>query len=84
MTRAAGVVLEHVKAHGALYNQASDDPLLAASVARAVRAFDPHLILIARSGSLQSNIARELGLAVAEEVFIDRGYDREGRLLSRH
>jgi UPF0271 protein len=84
VTRAAGVALEHVKVHGALYNQASDDPLLAAAVARAVRAFDPHLILIARSGSLQSNIARDLGLAVAEEVFIDRGYDREGRLLPRH
>jgi 5-oxoprolinase (ATP-hydrolysing) subunit A len=84
VTRAAGVAVEHVKAHGALYNQASDNPLLAAAVARAVRAFDPHLILIARSGSLQSNIARELGLTVAEEVFIDRGYDREGRLLPRH
>jgi UPF0271 protein len=84
MTRAAGVALEHVKAHGSLYNQASDDPLLAAAVARAVRAFDPHLILIARSGSLQSTIGRDLGVTVAEEVFIDRGYDGEGRLLPRH
>src|SRR5215472_1150299 len=84
MTRAGGVALEHVKAHGALYNQASDDPLLAAAVARAVWAFDPHLILIARSGSLQSTIGRDLGLTVAEEVFIDRGYDSGGRLLPRH
>jgi 5-oxoprolinase (ATP-hydrolysing) subunit A len=83
MTRAAGVSLQHVKVHGALYNQAADDPLLAAAVARAVRAFDPHLILVARSGSLQSNIARDLGLVVAEEVFIDRGYDRAGHLLPR-
>jgi 5-oxoprolinase (ATP-hydrolysing) subunit A len=84
VARAAGAALSHVKLHGALYNQASDDPLLATAVARCILAFDPRLILIARSGSIQSRVARELGLAVAEEVFIDRGYDAEGRLLPRH
>jgi UPF0271 protein len=84
MARAAGATISHVKLHGALYNQASDDPLLATAVARCVLAFDPELILIGRSGSIQIRIARELGLAVAEEVFIDRGYDAEGRLLPRH
>jgi UPF0271 protein len=84
VARAAGASLSHVKLHGALYNQASDDPLLATAVARGVLAFDPSLILVARSGSTQSRIAREMGLVVAEEVFIDRGYDAEGRLLPRH
>jgi 5-oxoprolinase (ATP-hydrolysing) subunit A len=83
VARAAGATISHVKLHGALYNQASDDPVLATAVARCILAFDPELILIARSGSIQSRIAREMGLVVAEEVFIDRGYDAEGRLLSR-
>ena len=83
VARGAGAVLSHVKLHGALYNEASDDPLLATAVARSIRSFDPHLILIARAGSLQSRIARDLGLLVAEEVFIDRGYDAQGRLLPR-
>jgi UPF0271 protein len=84
VARAAGATLSHVKLHGALYNQASDDPLLATAVARCVLAFDTSLILIARSGSIQSRIAKEMGLVVAEEAFIDRGYDAQGRLLPRH
>jgi UPF0271 protein len=84
VAQAAGATLAHVKLHGALYNQASDDPALATAVARCILAFDPQLFLVARSGSIQSRIAREMGLAVAEEVFIDRGYDAQGRLLSRH
>jgi UPF0271 protein len=84
VARAAGAALSHVKLHGALYNQASDDPPLATAVARCIRAFDSQLILIARAGSIQSRIAREHGLIVADEVFIDRGYDSDGRLLPRH
>jgi UPF0271 protein len=84
VARAAGAALSHIKLHGALYNQASDDPVLATSVARCILAFDPSLILIARSGSIQGSVAREMGLAVAEEVFIDRGYDADGRLLARN
>src|SRR5258706_8548688 len=37
MARAAGVDVRHVKAHGALYNAATRDGALAASIARAVR-----------------------------------------------
>jgi 5-oxoprolinase (ATP-hydrolysing) subunit A len=83
VARAAGAALQHVKPHGALYNAAADDSALAAAVARAVRAFDSDLILVARAGSLQVQVARELGLRVAEEAFADRGYDSAGRLLPR-
>ena len=83
VARAAGVALRHVKPHGALYNAAADDEALAAAVARAVRAFDPALALVARAGSLQVEVARGLGLRVAEEAFADRGYDARGRLLPR-
>jgi UPF0271 protein len=83
IARAAGASLRHVKPHGALYNAAADDPELAAAIVRAVRAFDPALILVARASSFQVRVARELGLCVAEEAFIDRGYDAAGRLLPR-
>lgn len=83
VARAMGVSLQHVKAHGALYNAASDDTALAEAIARAVRAYDPELILMARAGSVQASVGREMGLRVAEEAFADRGYDRQGRLLPR-
>src|SRR5215472_2546722 len=44
IAHAAGATLQHVKAHGALYNAASDDPALAAAIARAVRAYDANLV----------------------------------------
>src|SRR6266542_3925003 len=37
LSRVAGSDLRHVKPHGALYNRAARDPVLAASIARAVR-----------------------------------------------
>ena len=83
MARGAGVVLRHVKPHGALYNIAADDETQAAAVVRAVRAFNPDLTLVARAGSHMVRGAREAGLRVAEEAFIDRGYDNAGRLLPR-
>ncbi len=82
--RAAGATMQHVKPHGALYNAAADDMQLAMAVARAVRGFDPNLILVARANSLQVKVGRDMGLRVAEEAFIDRGYDAQGRLLPRN
>ena len=83
MARGAGIVLRHVKPHGALYNTAADDETQAAAVVRAVLAFNPDLTLVARAGSHMVTVAREAGLRVAEEAFIDRGYDSAGRLLPR-
>lgn len=83
IARAAGAALRHVKPHGALYNDAADDPELAAAIARAVRLSDPSLVLVARAGSAQVGVARALGVRVAQEAFADRGYDARGRLLPR-
>lgn len=83
IARAAGATMQHVKPHGALYNAAADDPQLAMAIARAVLDFDRRLILVARANSLQVKVAQDLGVRVAEEAFIDRGYDGEGRLLPR-
>src|ERR1700677_321018 len=43
MLRAEGGALAHVKAHGALYNQAAREPELAHCIARAIRDFNPRL-----------------------------------------
>ena len=47
----AGVPLHHVKPHGALYNMAAKDPVLAAAICRAVQAAAPGAVLLALSGS---------------------------------
>jgi UPF0271 protein len=83
VARGMGARLHHVKPHGALYNVAADDPALASAIAEAVYTYDPALILVARAGSPQVAISRTHGLLVAEEAFIDRGYDAQGKLLPR-
>jgi UPF0271 protein len=78
-----GLRLAHVKPHGALYNAAARDIRVAQAIARAVRAWDPALILIGLAGSQLVAAGEAAGLAVLNEAFADRRYGADGRLVSR-
>jgi UPF0271 protein len=78
-----GVPLRHVKPHGALYNMAVRDRVLAEAIVRAVRAFDRPLILFALPGSELAAAGERAGLAVAIEGFADRAYEADGSLTPR-
>lgn len=80
---AEGVRLQHVKAHGALYNQACRERALADAIAQAVAAFDRTLVLFGLPGSELLHAGERAGLHVAAEVFADRAYERDGSLASR-
>jgi 5-oxoprolinase (ATP-hydrolysing) subunit A len=75
--------LQHVKAHGALYNMGLRNEELARAVAGAVKEVDPGLILVGMAGSAWITAGRELGLRVACEVFADRAVNPDGTLVSR-
>ena len=81
--KSAGVPLQHVKPHGALYNMAGKDYKLALAIAKAVQAFDPSLILMGLAGSESVKAAQDIGLPVAREVFADRAYMPDGSLVPR-
>ena len=83
IARAAGTTVHHVKPHGALYNMAARDRALADAVARAVRDFDPSLILVGLAGGALIDAARTTGLRVAREAFCDRRYRANGSLTPR-
>lgn len=80
---AAGTHLSHVKAHGALYNQAAKDRAIADAIARAVRRFNPKLVLVGLAGSALIDMGQEHGLQVSAEAFPDRGYQPDGSLIPR-
>ena len=80
---ALGGRLRHVKAHGALYNMAARDAMLAEAIAHAVRDFDPSLVLFGLAGSELVRAGRDAGLVVANEVFADRTYQPDGSLTAR-
>lgn len=80
---ALGGRLNHVKAHGALYNMAARDGTLADAIARAVKDVDPGLILFGLAGSELIAAAERIGLRHASEVFGDRTYQADGSLSPR-
>jgi UPF0271 protein len=80
---AEGGRVTHVKPHGALSNMACADAALAETVARAVRAVDGELILLAPAHSALARAGERAGLRVALEVFADRAYQDDGQLVPR-
>lgn len=78
-----GASLHHVKPHGALYNMAAKDPVLAKAIADAVYDFDGSLILYGLSGSELIGMGRHDFLATCSEVFADRTYQDDGSLTPR-
>jgi len=83
IARAEGVELHHVKPHGALYNQVTQDKALASAIARAVKRFSLDLILVGLAGSGLVEAGVEAGLKVSNEGFPDRKYNSDGTLMSR-
>lgn len=83
IARGEGERLQHVKAHGALYNMAARERPLADAIARAVHAFDPTLVLFGLPNSELTRAGEAAGLRVAAEGFADRSYEPDGSLTPR-
>ena len=81
--KAAGVELQHVKAHGALYNHAVRDAATAEAIAQAVWQFDRDLIFFVLPGSELEAAGEAAGLRLSREGFVDRGYLADGSLVPR-
>lgn len=75
--------LQHVKPHGALYNMACQDSLLAKAIADATARYDDNLFLLCPGASELALAAKKAGLRVAKEVFADRAYENDGSLVNR-
>lgn len=80
---AEGGIVQHVKAHGALYNMAAKDAVYAEAIAEAVYDVNPALILFGLAGSELITAGHDIGLRTASEVFADRNYQCDGSLTPR-
>lgn len=78
-----GAKIQHVKAHGALYNMAAKDYEISLSIAQAVYEVDKNIILLGLANSSIIDAGKAVGLRVANEVFADRAYNSDGTLVSR-
>jgi 5-oxoprolinase (ATP-hydrolysing) subunit A len=80
---AEGGTLQHVKPHGALFNMAAKNAMLAEAIAEAVYLVNPELIFFGLAGSELIKAGKKLGLRTASEVFSDRTYQEDGSLTPR-
>ena len=83
LTEQIGVRLSHVKPHGSLYHDASNDQHIARAIFDAARSCDPHLRLVGMAGSKALDWWRAWGATVTAEAFVDRAYEPDGRLRAR-
>lgn len=74
MARVQGLRLKHVKAHGALYNQAATNISTARAIAKAVEAINPKLSFVGLPNSELQTAALEFGLTFIAEGFPERAY----------
>jgi 5-oxoprolinase (ATP-hydrolysing) subunit A len=82
--REHGIEMQHVKPHGALYNQAASDPALAAAIARAIGRFSRDLLFFGLASSEpMAAAAADAGLRFVPEAFADRAYRPDGTLQPR-
>jgi UPF0271 protein len=82
---AAGLGLEvrHVKPHGALYNTAAKDQVMALAIARGVARIGKELALFGLANSPALDVWRKEGFIAIGEAFADRRYEPDGSLRSR-
>lgn len=83
VSRYAGHPITYVKPHGALANLSQVDATVAGAIVRAIVAVDPALVLLTFPDGQAMRIARQTGLRTCAEIFADRAYTPDGRLLAR-
>jgi len=79
--RHAGVSLQHIKPHGALYMHAARDESLSRALLTALQLIEPTLYLYCMASSVTYRIAREMGQPVVREFYADRDYDMSGSIV---
>jgi 5-oxoprolinase (ATP-hydrolysing) subunit A len=83
ITKQFGACIGHVKAHGALYNQAASNREIARAIAEGVRRWKTNVVLVGLAGSVMLEEFQASGFAIAAEAFADRRYEKNGSLRSR-
>jgi UPF0271 protein len=78
-----GGQIAHVKTHGALYNVAARDEMVARAIGAAVAGWNARAIVFGLAGSLALEVWRDMGLPIAAEAFADRRYEPDGSLRPR-
>src|SRR5262249_12781233 len=77
--RAEGMMLAHIKPHGALYGMAAREEHVAQAICDAADVF--HVPLYGMAGTLHETVYRTRGHQLVSEYYADLDYDDQGRIV---
>jgi UPF0271 protein len=83
VVRRLGGEIVHVKPHGALYNVAVKNAMVAEAIAQGVAQWNPAIPIFGLAASPMLDVWRGMGMSVVGEAFADRRYEPDGTLRSR-
>src|SRR5574344_24725 len=72
--------IEHVRPHGAMYRQASEDIEISRTIAKAIQKCSKWLVYYGATGNNLAQISEEENIQVAHEVHLEKIYDEEGKI----
>lgn len=78
--KAYGMEIEHVRPHGALYRQASEDLEVSRTIAKAIKKCSQWLIYYGATGEILAQVGEEENIQVAHEVHLEKIYDEAGNI----
>ena len=83
IAQSESIQLTHIKCHGALYNDAENNPELASKLLDLFHETYPELSILGLANGQMERAARRLGHAFIKEGFMDRAYQTNGKLVPR-
>jgi UPF0271 protein len=72
--------IEHVRLHGAMYRQASEDIEFSRVIAKAIKKCSKWLVYYGATGDDLAQIGEEENIQVAHEVHLEKIYDENGKI----
>ncbi|PYB78856.1 LamB/YcsF family protein [Pseudomonas sp. LB-090624] len=83
IAKSVGHTLTFVKAHGALGHLVADNEVAASALIETIQEVNDELILSVMAGVTLEQMAVAAGLNIAREIYADRAYQDNGRLVPR-
>jgi 5-oxoprolinase (ATP-hydrolysing) subunit A len=75
--KAYGLVIDHVRPHGAMYKEASENYDFAFAIVKAVQKIDKWLAFTGVDNEILDRLSAETGVVVNREIFADKYYTQE-------
>jgi len=72
--------IEHVRPHGAMYQQAAEDFGFACAIAKAVKKCSQWLVYYGAAGEVTSKVGEYVNIPIAQEIHLEKNYNVDGTI----